>query len=165
MARTTQTTKPTLWWQKPFAESYQHYVNKEGLTAVESISLDEFLTGLAFATGKEWQPGNCRAIPDYTNVAEHICKLSGAQAYFTPPVAKRFAHSHFFWMMERRANGEKVILDPTGVPLEFGLCEPESIVPYFGILEYAPKNHKRVYDLMEDMDGWETRSLPPGFRP
>lgn len=147
-------------------EIINRYFSPAGLNRGEEDTVRFFLLDLEKITGREWRPGNCTAVPALVGSAGSIYIRSLWKDYptmFTKPEPKRYLHLHFFLSSKLNRTGESLILDPTGVPTEWG--NDNSIKPYFGLREAAAGNHHRVYEQMEELDDWGVRDLPPGFHP
>ncbi len=131
------------------ARSVRHrYVNTTGMNPDEAEYFRSLISDLGMALDNAWYGWNYCAIPCQTAAANRMIYPGSPFARLVP---KRFIHSHFFWASMLRRNNETVILDPTGVPVDF----PETIseiAPYFGIASEAPEPHRRIYARMQDMD-------------
>lgn len=145
------------------------FFNREGLTEEEGDAVYISLVRLGEKTGNMWTPGNCRNMPELTKFANRYYIRSPASKFFKKLIPKRYLHSHFFWCSDSREGNKQLIIDPTGVPEDFQEHLQNNddlrIKPYFGLFGKAPETHEYIYQRMEDMDDWGTRSLPPGFHP
>lgn len=136
-------------------------INKEGLDDEKYLVVRDLIEKLWYKIGKDFVPRNCGAIPGLTDHANKLYSTSEASRLFKPLVPKRYLHNHFFWLLESNKS-EKVIIDPTGVPIDFFY---QKIEAYYGLAEKSVGMHNTVYSIMEDMDASGTQYFPPGFHP
>ena len=143
------------------------HLNRDGFTEEDGNLFYEFVKALGYRAGKLWIPCYCKAgFNVHTDFANELLSKMEARKILKQLATKRTAKIHYYWSAERVKDGETVILDPTGVPVTPEDYNNSSLIqPYFGLRELAPKNHKFIYSLMEDVDEWGTRDLPPKFHP
>jgi|SRR3989338_10064029 len=138
------------------------YINTAGMNSSEANLFEVIIEGAqSFGLDNLWYAGNCQ-VPGQTRCFN--LAVGYAKDTFGPAIPKRYIHDHFFWSLPLLRTGEHVILDPTGVPIDFPRTR-EEIAPYFGLASEAPEPHKRIYARMEDMNNWGIREFPPGFHP
>ena len=137
----------------------------DGLSEEERRELRSMLGFLVVHIGENFRPGNCRSIPALTGLANRVCRATSRLGSFRELVPKRYLRNHYFLTMPEVGGDRIIIVDPTGVPEDFSKPYDSPITPYFGLREYAPDSHRKVYSAMEDMDDWGIREFPPGFHP
>ncbi len=143
------------------------HLNRNGFTKEEGDLFYKYVKTLGYNAGRLWIPCYCKAgFMGRIDFANNLLAGMEIRDVLKPLIPKRTARIHYFWSTEKIKDGKPVILDPTGVPISpEDYKDSDLIHPYFGLQEFAPKNHKFIYSLMKDMDEWGTRDLPPGFHP
>jgi len=126
-------------------DKYLKYLKTKGLDPEEVKAIKEFLNKAYQKTKNIWRPGCCRCIPDAYEVVEKIFQNSIVSKYFEEIIVKNFREGHFFFVMLSH-DGKEFVIDPTGVPIEGGTwIFPNTIKPYFGLVEYATDYHEIIY--------------------
>ena len=148
-------------------EDFSPFIKTNGLKEDEKNRFIDLLKSIyKIDNGVSWTPGNC-SHADY--LAEQIRSIIIENSRFSglKADAMRFYRSHFW--IEVKGFGEKVlVIDPFGIPKNFPdvrLDQGKNILPYFGMINFAPKSTKLVYRKGKLLDNWVTRDLPPSFHP
>lgn len=142
-------------------DDFAPFIQTSSMDLKVANGFKNFLKEFYEKTKDEWEPGGCRDIPDLLNTANKVLDkaiLNGKIA------AKRFVRSHF-WLEIELENGQKLIVDPSGIPKDPNNTDRRHILPYFGPIDSASEHAKKIYEYGTDMDDWGTRDLPPGFHP
>lgn len=141
------------------------FVKTDGLAEEQKTIFMDFLGLVYLKDGTSWEPSNCQHSETLAKRARDL--IEGNTEFVGLKVkTRRYIHNHFW--VELEGLGEKLIIDPFGVPKKFperSFDEEKEIIPYFGPISAAPESAKFVYQKGKPLDDWGTRDLPPGFHP
>lgn len=138
-------TKATEQNQELQFEDFAHYIRLGDLEKDKHIEFRHFLKALFEATHEFWKPAQCTKTKELDKVAQQLVQTQFPTIHIEP---RRFSAGLHYWLVATLPDvNQELIIDPFGIPIPNSdyVTNYQSILPFFGIAEYAPNNAGEVF--------------------
>jgi len=129
-----------------FFESFLPYIHSNSLDRKIQSDFLIYLKLLHTETMNEWIPGRCKEFTKYESCAVQILSSLPELSQHYQITRHKFRLWHQWFNLESDQQ-ETLIIDPTGIPLNFE-NNPQTliIVPHFGLINNAHRYAQEVYN-------------------